>query len=191
MVLAFRAVDLSTLAYKPISKDIEARLFVVDLEEPLRIQTTPVVLTTSIEDDSVPFVYIQGTQLMMDFFTKTEQFIEDTCIENKKEWFSLAKNMDDEVLRRGFKSFFGEKGFKVKIGPDVGCFDAKKKPIGREDIPVDTTCRLILELSRISFGKHEFGAAWNVLQVQTVPSECLLVDEPVEDDTNSDLAEFI
>jgi len=194
MAQPYRSIDHASLAFLPIVKDTAARLFVVDLKDPIRIQTTPVVLTTSIEDDSVPFVYVQGDEAMMSFFKKTEQFIEDTCIANKAEWFSLAKKLDDDVLRRGFKTFFGDHGFKVKIGPDVACFDQNKKPIGREDIPVNTTCRLILEMSRISFGKHEYGAAWRVVQVQTVPMECLINTEetPTEDpDLMSDIDEFI
>jgi len=194
MAQPYRSVDHSSIAFEPIVKDSAARLFVVDIKDPVRIQTSPVVLTTSVEDETVPFVYLQGDEAMMTFFRSTETFIEDTCIANKADWFAVAKNLDDAVLRRGFKSFFGDHGFKVKIGTDVACFDQNRKPIGREDIPVNTSCRLILELSRLSFGKHEYGGMWKVVQIQTVPMECLIQTEQPEDDAqslNSDIDEFI
>lgn len=194
----YRSVNLGALSYGSVSKDTTARLFVVPLEPPVSVQTTPVVLTTSVEDPSVPFVYIQGDDKLMQFFKDTEKAVEDACISNKKEWFSLAKNLDDDVLRQGYKTFFGDAGYKVKIAPDVPCFDVNRKPIGREDIPEGATARMILELSRICFGRHEYGSTWRVLQLQMVPVECLIHDEPVEDgqamDTNdlhSDIDDFI
>lgn len=195
----YKSVQISKQTFGQVTKDVSARLFVVPIEPPVRIQTTPVVLTTSIEDPDVPFVYIQGDQNMMKFFKQTEQDIEDVCIANKKEWFTLAKDLDDEVLRRGYKSFFTQQGFKVKVAQDVPCFDVNRKPIGREDIPKDSTVRMVLELSRISFGRHEFGVAWRVVQLQLVPVECLIQDgpeddmEPVEhdDDILSDIGEFM
>lgn len=195
----YKSVQISKQTFGQVTKDTSARLFVVPIEPPVRIQTTPVVLTTSIEDPDVPFVYIQGDQNMMKFFKQTEQDIEDICITNKKEWFTLAKDLDDDILRRGYKSFFAQQGFKVKVAPDVPCFDVNRKPIGREDIPKDSTVRMVLELSRISFGRHEFGVAWRVVQLQLVPVECLIQDgpeddmEPVEhdDDILSDIGEFM
>lgn len=195
----YKSVDLTRLTFGAVSKDTSARLFVVPIDPPALIQTTPVVLTTAIDDPQIPFVYIQGDESLMTFFRDTEQTIEDTCIENKKEWFTLAKNLDDDILRRGFKSFFAQQGFKVKIAPDVPCFDTQKQPIGREDIPINSTVRMILEMSRISFGRHEFGVAWRVVQLQIVPVECLIRegDDDDRDDmlddlvANSDIDEFI
>lgn len=195
----YRAVNFDSLAYGAITKDTTARLFVVPVEPALTIQTTPVVLTTSIEDPEIPFVYFQGDEKLMDFMKRTEKYIEDACIAHKEEWFSLAKTLDDDTLRRGFKTFFGDSGYKVKIAPDVPCFDQNKKPIGREDIPENSTVRFVLELSRICFGRHEYGATWKVTQVQLVPVECLIHDEPIDDEMpmdddvyiSSDIDDFI
>lgn len=194
----YRAVKFESLSYGDLTKDTVARLFVVPVEPALTVQTTPVVLNTSIEDPDVPFVYFQGDHKLMDFMKHTEQHIEDACISHKKEWFSLAKTLDDDILRRGFKTFFGDAGYKVKIAPDVPCFDQHKKPIGREDIPENSTVRMVMELSRICFGRHEYGATWKVTQVQLVPVECLIHDEPVDedmppmdDDISSDIDDFI
>jgi len=178
----YRTVTIAQQTFGDVVKDTSARLFVVPIDPPVRIQTTPVVLTTSIEDPEIPFAYIQGDTNMMTFFKQTEQDIEDVCIKNKKAWFTLAKDLDDDVLRRGYKSFFAQQGFKVKVAPDVPCFDVNKKPIGREDIPQDSTVRMVLEMNRISFGRHEFGVAWRVVQMQLVPVECLINDDPVDED---------
>lgn len=195
----YKSVKASSLSFGSITKDTTARLFVVPLDPPLRIQTTPVVLTTPINDPQVPFVYIQGDESLMTFFKTMEKSIEDTCIANKKEWFTLAKDLDDDVLRRGYKSFFAQQGFKVKIAEDTPCFDDQKRPIGREDIEDNSTVRMILEMNRISFGRHEFGVAWRVVQLQLVPMQCLInddcPDDPMDvvddDDINSDIDDFL
>jgi hypothetical protein len=186
----YKTVQITQQGFGDVVKDTSAKLFVVPIDPPVRIQTTPVVLTTSIEDPQVPFVYIQGDQNMMTFFKQTEQDIEDVCISNKKQWFTLAKDLDDEILRRGYKSFFSDQGYKVKVAPDVPCFDANKRPIGREDVPENSTARMVLEMNRISFGRHEFGVTWQVVQLQLVPVQCMIQDDdPPEDpvDTHDDI----
>lgn len=189
--MSYKTVQITQQNFGEVTKDTSARLFVVPIDPPVRIQTTPVVLTTSIEDPQVPFVYIQGDQNMMTFFQQTEQDIEDVCIANKKQWFTLAKDLDDEILRRGYKSFFAQQGYKVKIAPDVPCFDANRRPIGREDISENSTARMVLEMSRISFGRHEFGVTWKVIQLQLVPVECMILDDdlpaPPEEDLHDDI----
>ena len=194
----YRSVDLSTLAYGSMIKDTSARLYVVPVEPCVTIQTTPMTLTTSLEDPSVPFVYVSSDAHLTKFFQDTEAAIGDACIANKQDWFAIAKTLEDDVLRRGFKSFFdAEKGFKLKVAPDVPCFDSQIKPIGREDIPAGTVVRAILELSRVCFGKHEYGANWKVCQLQCIPTECLIESEDIpEDDTlvedsDSDIDEFL
>lgn len=197
MPLPYHAVKLDEVSYGKMIKDTSARLYVVPLEPPIRIQTTPMTLTTSLEDPSIAFVYVQPDVKLRDFFERTETAICNACIAHKNEWFAIAKNLDDDTLRHGYKSFFGEQGFKLKVGPDVACFDADKKPIGREDIPAGTVVRAILELSRVCFGRHEFGATWKVAQVQLVPTECYITMDPIDDapsgDTlsDSDVDEFL
>jgi hypothetical protein len=186
------------LEYAPMIKDTSARLYVVPLVRPLVVQTTPVALATGLEDPEVPFVYLNPDAKLAAFFRETETVIADACIARKQDWFAIAKNLEDDVLRRGFKTFFdADKGFKVKVPTDVACFDASKAPIGREDIGAGTTVRLVLELARVCFGRHEYGAAWRVAQVQLVDTRCLIVDDPVDDlvadesDDDSDINEFL
>ena len=195
--IPYRSVDLQALSYGPMIKDTSARLYVVPLTTELRIQTTPMTLTTSLEDPSIPFVYVSPDASLTKFFQDTEASIANACISHKNDWFAVAKNLEDDVLRRGFKSFFDpEKGFKLKVASDVPCFDASKNPIGREDIPADTVVRAILELTRVCFGKHEYGANWKITQLQCVPTECLIETEDVPEDipeeaSDSDIDEFL
>ncbi len=197
MAAPFRKVDLAALQYGTMIKDTSARLYVVPIEPALCVQTTPVTLATSLEDPEVPFVYLTPDPALEAFLHKTESTIADACVANKKEWFAVAKNLEDDVLRRGFKSFFGDQGFKVKVPADVACFSADKKPIGREDIVAGSIVRLVLELSRVCFGRHEYGSTWKVVQVQQVPTQCLIQDDPVDDsvepfdDGDSDVNEFL
>ena len=198
-VQPFRKVDPTALAYGSMIKDTSARLYVVPLEPALTIQTTPVTLATSLEDASVPFVYLTPDASLAAFFRAVEATVGDACVEHKNEWFAVAKTLEDEVLRRGFKSFFGDAGFKVKVPEEVACFGADKRPLGREDVPAGTVVRAVLELTRVCFGRHEYGATWKLVQLQVVPTQCLIDDEPVDDSvddvpdggSDSDVNEFL
>jgi len=198
-VQPFRKVDPTALAYGAMIKDTSARLYVVPLEPALTIQTTPVTLATSLEDASVPFVYLTPDASLAAFFRAVEATVGDACVEHKNEWFAVAKTLEDEVLRRGFKSFFGDAGFKVKVPEEVACFGADKRPLGREDVPAGTVVRAVLELTRVCFGRHEYGATWKLVQLQVVPTQCLIDDEPVDDSvddvpdggSDSDVNEFL
>lgn len=194
MARPFRTVDLSAVAYGPMTKDTAARLYVVPLEDPIRIVTTPVTLASDIGDPDVPFVYASVDSTLNAFLTRVEDTIADACIANKNEWFAIAKTLEDDVLRRGFKSFRdADKGWKFKVPEDLACFSHDKKPIGREDLRVGDTVRLALELTRVCFGKHEYGASWKVLQVQTVQTECLIPpdESPFVDDVIDDISSDI
>lgn len=195
----YRRVDIDALTYGALAKDTSARLYVVPLEPPVVIQTTPIELLTSLEDPSVPFVYIAPDDSLKRFFQESERAIADACIANKSQWFRVSKHLDDDTLRRGFKSFFSDTGFKIKVPVDVACFDVAKKPIGREDVPAGTVVRAVLELSRVCFGRHEYGATWKLVQLQLVPTACLIKDEAEPDDdplgdalgSDSDVDEFL
>jgi hypothetical protein len=192
----YRSVDLSALTYGDITKDVSARLYVVPIVNPVTIQTTPVTLKTTLEDPDIPFVYIEPDASLKKFLQSAEKTVEDACVTNKQTWFAASKHLEDDVLRRGFKSFFSDTGFKVKVPADIPCFDASKKPIGREDVPAGGIVRLVLELSRVCFGKHEYGITWKATQAQIVPSVCL-IDDTVNDeiaaieDHDSDINEFL
>ena len=186
VVHPFRKVDPSALAYGAMIKDISARLYIVPLEPGVTIQTTPVTLATSLEDAQVPFVYLTPDASLAAFFRAIEASVADACIAHKADWFAIAKTLEDDVLRRGFKSFFGPSGFKVKVPEDVACFGADKRPVGREDVPAGTVVRAVLELTRVCFGRHEYGATWTLVQLQVVPTQCLIDDEPVDDSVPAD-----
>jgi hypothetical protein len=198
MAIPYRNVDLSKVTYGQMIKDTSARLYVVPVDPEIVIQTTPMTLVTGLEDPDVSFAYVQPDARLEAFFKDAEKTIADACIEHKNEWFAVAKNLEDDALRRGFKSFFSDnQGFKVKVSPDVPCFDASKNPVGREDIPAGTVIRAICELSRVCFGRHEYGSTWKILQLQVVPTVCLIKDEEVTADeesgnhSDSDVDEFL
>lgn len=192
----YRAVDFASLPYQPMIKDTTARLYAVPIEPPVRALTPPVA-TASDMDDDMPFLYLAPTGDFKAFLKRSEDAVLAACIANKASWF--AKSLDDDALRRGFKSFFrAEDGaFKLKVPADVGCFDAAGAPVGREDVPSGSVVRAVLELSRVCFGRHEFGVTWKLVQLKLVPTVCLIVPEeedpapPAESDSDSDAHEFM
>ena len=113
---------------------------------------------------------------------EVESTILQRCIENKAEWF--RKDIDDDVLRHNFKSFFkDDDSLKVKVAQDAAVFDRDRHPAGLEDLVAGEGVRLILELTRICFGRQEFGALWRIVQAQLVPTPaCLITDTTDEED---------
>jgi hypothetical protein len=182
----YRAADLGAMSFAPMIKDTSARLYVVPIQPPL-IVTTPPVTTASAFEDDLPFVYITPKGAFGDFLKKSEDAVLTACLANKKTWF--ATQHDDDALRRGFKTFFKDDTFKLKVPSDAGFFDAKGAPIDREDIPVGATVRCALELSRICFGRHEFGSTWKLVQAKVVETQCLIQDDAPDDDDKEEAPE--
>ena len=178
----FRSVKFDELVYAPMIKDTSARLYVVPIDPPVLV-TSPPTKTASAFEEGVPFAFLQPEGAFAAFLKKSEDAILDACLANKATWFAMQH--EDEALRRGFKSFFKEDGtFKIKVPSDVAFFDAKGRPIDRDDVPAGTTIRAVLELSRVCFGRHEFGSTWKLVQAKLVETECLIIDDPPADDND-------
>jgi hypothetical protein len=182
----YKTVDPSALAFGAMER--EGKLYTVRLQSPLVVQTPPVKLTSSLVDDdgeTIGFAYITPSPALAAFLRKAEDAILDACLANKREWFK--KDLDDDALRAGFKSFFRPSGtFRVKVPDDVAVFDTDRNPVEPAAAGGGCQVRCILELVKISFGKTEFGAAWKMTQVQTVATPRCLIREEAEGATEDD-----
>lgn len=177
LATSYRFVDHSSVSFEPITK--QGKLYVANLSPTLLILAPPVELVSSLESEA-PFAYIRPVGEFATFLRDTEAFILDQCIKRKAEWF--RKGLDDDALRHNFKSFFRDNDFKVKVA-DVAAFGVQKEPVGQEDIPVGKHVRCVLELSRICFGRQEFGAMWRLAQVREVEvPACMIQDERDDED---------
>lgn len=191
---SYKTIDLPSLSFEPVVK--QNKLYVANLTNPVVIQTPPVALVSSLAED-VPFVYIRPTSEFAQFLKSVEAFVLEQSIRNRVDWF--RKDLDADALRHNFKSFFREDDFKVKVTGDIASFNAAREPIGPEELDVGKQARCVLELTRICFGRQEFGAMWRLVQVrEVVVPECMIDDaleeatsERSEDDEDAEDAEFL
>ena len=174
----YKSVDVSDVAFEPLTKD--NKLYVANLTPRLLVQSPPVKLASSYDPCGVPFVYLAPTGQFARFLRDVESTVLQRCIENKAEWF--RKDIDDDVLRHNFKSFFKDESLKVKLAQDAAVFDRDRHPTGLEELVAGEGVRCILELTRICFGRQEFGALWRIVQAQLVPTPACLITATTDEE---------
>jgi hypothetical protein len=180
----FKALCLDSLAFDPIER--EGKLYVVKLQPKITIVTPPMTLASSLVDEdgeALPFASLAPSAQFGGFLRRVEAAVLAACIAHKAEWF--RRDLDDDALRSGFKTFLRPNGtVKVKVPDEVAAFDASAGAVVPGDIAAGAQVRGVLELAKISFGKTEFGAMWKLVQVRevTVP-RCLI------DDTGDELSD--
>lgn len=173
IVRQFRHIDTTALEFRPLVK--EGPLYVAGLLDPIRIQTPPMTLESDVSEDAKS-AFVQCSPALTSFLLTCESRILQRALDRDPQWFE--KEVDDESIRYRFKSFVRPDGIlKVKVQPDVAMFSIDKELI--DSIDAKAQVRGILELARVSFGRHEFGIQWKLLQVQEcVVPPCLFVDIP-------------
>ena len=185
----FKSVDLDAafVDVEPIEKS--GTVYVAKLRRPLVVQTPPLVLASPLEEEDQPLTHAHLVlpQAFADFAHAVEAKVLSSCLANKAAWF--RRPMDDDSLRAGFKAFCRDKNLKIKLPRDVLVFDSEGRLVSRADIPQGATIRCLLELSRISFGRTEFGSMWSLLQAQTAPPprpppKCM-IDPAVEEEQDA------
>lgn len=173
----FKTVSLDTVAFEPVAK--HNKMYVANLTEPLVVQTPPVRLASALGGEE-PFALLKPTGQFAQFLKDAEAHVLEAALQHKADWFRRA--VDDEALRHNFKSFFRDGEFKVKVQGEVAVFGPDKQLLGPEEAVPGACVRCVLELTRVCFGRQEFGAMWRLLQAQVVHEpECLIVEEPEDD----------
>lgn len=175
----YTTVDLTAQAFEPLAK--RNKLYVAALSPPLLVQTPPVELATSLGDADAPFAYLKPVGQFAEWLRSVEAWVVDTVIERKEEWLA-SRGMDDDALRHNFKSFFRDEdgGFKVKVEEDVAMFGVDASPAGVEEAVAGQSVRCVLELSRVCFGRQEFGAMWRLAQARLVDVPPCLIDDAAD-----------
>ena len=158
----------------------EGRLHVVPFTSPVSVQTPPMTLATELcneDGERLPFVNVVAPKMFLDFLTSFEEHLVTNSIENRKEWFK--KKLDEDAVRQCYKSFMRPGGvLKLKLTESTQAFDALGKPLRMEDIATESRIRCIVEATRLSFGKQEFGSVLRVVQMQVLSDPpCMLLDD--------------
>jgi hypothetical protein len=187
----FKALCLDSLAFDPIER--EGKLYVVKLRPKLVVVTPPMALASSLVDadgEALPFASLGPSAQFGGFLRRVEAAVLAACIANKADWF--RKDLDDDALRSGFKTFLRANGtVKVKVPDEVAAFDASAGAVVPGDIAAGAQVRAILELAKISFGKTEFGAMWKLVQIREVTVPRCLIDDTGDDAAGSDDDDFL
>lgn len=170
-VVHYKRVDVGTLRFMPMEK--VDNMYVVPLATPLRVQTPPVLLVGDIHSTTIRLV---GRGSFKRFAQSVEQAILKAAIDHKAEWF--RKPITDETLTKGFKSFVSGKGFKVKLDDDLMAFDSEGDIMDFDDFDTPVSARCIIELDGVCFGRKEFGAMWNLAQLQIARLPQCIISSP-------------
>ena len=169
----YRHVDLDDHlhpeAFGPLEK--LGGLYAARLLSPLVVQTPPVTLASSLEDDDgnpASHAYLLLPKAFAAFAREVEARVLEAAMANKGTWFR-RRSVTEDALRGGFKEFCKATGhLKVKVPADALVFD-DQGDLAEGPVEAGTTVRCLLQLDRVCFGRTEFGGMWSLVQAQTAP----------------------
>ena len=145
-------------------------LYAAPLASPVQVQTPTVTLMSPLRDEDgapVPNAHLKLPRGFEGFAKNVEACVLASALKHKEAWF--RRPLEDDVIRASFKAFAKGSALKVKWPRDTPVFDADGLPIEDADLDPGTRMRCMLELSRVSFGRTEFGAMWTVVQARVAP----------------------
>lgn len=197
----YKHVDLAAhlTAFLPLEK--LGGSYVTRLATPLLVQTPVLALASPLDDhegEPVPNAYLTLPKGFQQFAQDTEAAVLEACLANKAEWF--RRPLEDDSLRASFKEFCKGQHLKIKVPRDALVFDSQGSLVEREGVAPGTSVRCLLELSKVCFGRTEFGAMWTLRQAQTAPApppppRCMIDPtadcEPEEDHAQPEDTEFL
>ena len=154
---------------------------------PLVVHTPTLTLATPLaeNDETADFANLRLKPCAATFFKDVENAVLALAIERKGTWF--REDIPDEVITQSLRSFLNEEErvLRVRVSDEIAAYTTDKAKV---DLPPrGTKVRAVLELSRITFSKTQFGAVWNLKQVRLAEESTYLFDE----DTVEGLAEQI
>lgn len=167
----YKQVDLEAhlTAFLPLEK--LGGSYVARLARPLLVQTPVLELSSPLDDDEgepVAHAHLTLPRGFQQFAQATEAAVLEACLANKAEWF--RRPLEDASLRASFKEFCKGQHLKIKVPRDALVFDSQGTMVKREGIAPGASVRCLLELSKVCFGRTEFGAMWTLRQAQTAPA---------------------
>lgn len=165
------AAELAPDAFEGVQKTGSA--YAARLHQPVLVQTPPVVLLSSLADCADSHVThahlkVSSAPRFVQFVEGVEEALLSTSLASKDTWF--RHSVHDDVLRASFRSFYKAGALRVRVPRDALLFDEEGQVVGRDAVPIGSTLRCLLELSKVTFGRTEYGAMWSLVQAQVVPA---------------------
>lgn len=160
--------ELGADAFAPLRKT--GGIYVAELQAPLLVQTPPLQLVSPLDDadgEPLPTAHLKVPARFAQFAQGVEDAVLSASLANKEAWF--RRPLGDEALRASLKRFAAADTLKVRLPRDILVFDAEGALVPRDSVAPESSVRCLLELSRVCFGRTEFGAMWSVAQAQVTP----------------------
>jgi hypothetical protein len=198
VVKALSAIDApQEVLSRVVESDLvrEQGVYVSTLESPLIVQTPVVTLVSDIggegngDEELSPFATLKVRGCTAQQLKAVEDAVAELAVTRKKQWF--REDISDETIRAGVKRFVDveQKNVRVRVADAITVFDASRKKT--EDIPSrGTRVKAVLELSRITFSKTQFGVVWKLKQLKlAADSTCLFEEDDEEKERVAKLAD--
>lgn len=181
--------------------DRDNMVYVSRLPEPLLVQTPIITLAgplTNDENELVDMVDLKFKKAHVNAFLMVEDHLKQCAKERKLEWFKNDELLD-EVIDTAYKSFVDQdrKTVRVRVDEQLSVFDSHKNKC--EPPGEGAKVKAVLELSRGTFTKTQFGTVWTLKQLKRAdddastpylfdPEEtpeyaCDITDHPLDDQT--------
>jgi hypothetical protein len=173
---ALKNVDITEeLSHFAPDLERDGGVYVSTRSTPLLIQTPGLTFETDLSENDT-FINLHLKSRDATFFKQVEEAILQLALANKSTWF--REDIADETIAQSLRSFLQDRTLRVRVGEDLAVYDASKTRIG---LPVASTTKVkaVLELSRITFSKTQFGSIWNLKQLRLVEDSRYLFDEEV------------
>lgn len=192
------AVELGPDAFEGVQKTGNA--YSARLRHPVLVQTPAVVLLSSLDDADVGHAHLKvsSSPRFVQFVERVEEALLATSLQSKDAWF--RHEVHDDVLRASFRSFYKAGALRVRVPQDALVFDEEGRVAGRDAVLTGSTLRCLLELSKVTFGRTEYGAMWSLVQAQVVPPpppppppaapKCLIDPDLERDDEEDEMPEL-
>ena len=152
-------------------------------ETPLVVVTPPQKLAAL--DTDLHTCHVDLSDSLRDLVDTLEDRVTNLVVANFAAWFptpASAKKTGSQAadaIRERFKSFFAASGdYRFRLPADAQAFDEAGEEMDIATLQPGARVRLVLEASRISFGKREYGVSIRVRQIRVarVPV-CIIADE--------------
>lgn len=115
----------------------------------------------------------------------------DAAEKNSQAWF--GKVMSPKTLEAAYISpVSSDNEITVTKINRMGVFNHHREELSVNDVPENTVCDVILELSGLIFSKKSFSPVWRLVQLKTIAPpkkmECLFEEEQAEPDSEDEFA---
>jgi len=149
-------------------------VYISTLDTPLVIQTPAITLASDLSDES-SFATLKMKSSVLSFFKTVEDTLIQHAIANKGTWF--REDISDETITQSFKSFLSDDDRMLRVRVSEACiaYDTEKNKIALPQ--AGTKIKAVLELSRLTFSKTQFGAVWNLKQLRVAEEPKYLFEE--------------